>query len=104
MLKLAVASMLIALLLTPRPAPAARIDPKLVGKAAMIAILAAVGAATQYLIHRDEQAARDAARDLGRPRWRMRYRRGLEIVEIRAYEKGILILRDGVVCEKLASR
>lgn len=74
--------------------------PKIAGKAAMVAILAVVGAATQYLIHRDEKAAND----LGRPRWRVRYRRGLEVVEMRAYEKGVLIMRDGVVCEKLVSR
>ena len=83
-------------------APAGAVSAKAVGKISMIAILALIGTVTEYLIHRDEAAVERASADLGKLERVERFNRGLQWVEVRTYERGVLIVRDGVVWRVLS--
>ena len=72
---------------------------KMRGKISMILILSLIGAVDVYLNHRDATALERSceALDLGELRSIRRYRHGLDLIEVRTYERGVVTVKDGMI-------
>ncbi|HID55910.1 TPA: hypothetical protein EYP37_05240 [Candidatus Poribacteria bacterium] len=72
---------------------------KMRGKICMILILSLIGAVNVYLHHRDAAALERSceAMNLGKLRSTRRYRHGLDLIEVRTYERGRVIVRNGAI-------
>ena len=72
---------------------------KMRGKISMILILSLIGAVDLHLHHRDEVALERSCKtlNLGELRSIRRYRHGLDLIEIRIYERGAVTVRDGMI-------
>jgi hypothetical protein len=81
--------------------PAYALSVKMKGKISMILILSIIGAISEYLNYRDSLALEREceALDLGRLRAIRRYRHGLDLIEVRTYERGVVTVKDGVICD-----
>lgn len=72
---------------------------KMRGKISMILILSLIGAADMYLHHRDEAALERAceALNLGELQSVRRYRHGLDLIEVRTYDRGRVIVKEDTI-------